>query len=91
MNKKKADWILEVKQVTQTVFQEEPEYVVRLMKGDFPNSQLLPAKRFCTYEEAELAKGILLCLLKQDVQNAMSAWTIHCKMVFRLLDTPNRW
>lgn len=91
MKKKPTKIVLTVIETKQTVFQEEPEYTIKLVRGNFPNSQLLPAKVFCTYEEAELAKGILLCLLKQDIDNAMSAWTIHNKMVFRLLDTPNKW
>lgn len=88
---KEKNIILEVKQSNKQVFSEKPEYKVKVLKGDFPNSQLLPGKVFCTYEEAELAKGILLCLLKQDPQNAVSSWALHCKMVFRLLDTPNKW
>lgn len=84
------DIVLVVRETNKHVFQKAPEYEIKLLKGSFPNSQLLPTKIFLTQEEAELARGVLFCLVKQNPKNAFNEWMIYCKMVFRLMNTSNR-
>lgn len=85
-----GDIVLVVRETNKHVFQKAPEYEVKLLKGEFTNCQLLPTKIFLTQEEAELARGVLYTLVKQNSKNAFNEWMIYCKMVFRLMNTPNR-